>query len=67
MIATLATILIQTIRLMAKKFNLAPESLIPEIKKLSREKFTELSENFILWDSYDQVRDWIEMRQKRAD
>jgi len=53
--------------LMAKKFNRTHENLIPEIEELSREKFTELSENFILWDSYDQVRDWIEMQQKRAD
>ena len=51
---------------MAKKFNIPPESLMPKIKKLSHETFTELSENFMYWDSYDQVRDWIEMQQRKA-
>jgi hypothetical protein len=52
--------------LIAKKFNIPPESLMPKIKKLSHETFAELSEKFLFWDSYDQVRDWIEMQQRKA-
>ena len=51
--------------IIANKFNVRPENLKPKIKKLSHETFTELSENFLHWDSYDQVLDWIDMRQEK--
>lgn len=48
--------------ILANKFNVEPDSLTPQLKQLSREKLTELSQHFLFWDSYDQVRDWFAMQ-----
>ncbi len=53
--------------IISNKFNVKPDSLTPQLKQLSREKLTVLSQNILFWDSYDQVRDWFSMHLEKAN
>jgi len=50
-------------RLIAKKYNLTPEQLNPNIEKLSAKELMELCEIILEWNSYEKVGTWIRQQQ----